>query len=148
MREGAGSLPPPTDPLFPEIRENMGCRGGVASVHLSQRDGCIRALRTWTLGRGGGCIGSADAPPPPQIPPPSSMASHPPLLHRPPPFSNYYASSSYEKGGPWWTSNTPFSNKWKRGWICDFMLIFPDLRENKFSEKTCFHYIMKLYNES
>nr|UYR50943.1 hypothetical protein [Morchella crassipes] len=27
-RKGAGSLPPPTDPLFPEFRENMGCGEG------------------------------------------------------------------------------------------------------------------------
>nr|UYR51059.1 hypothetical protein [Morchella crassipes] len=69
-REPAAS--PPTDPLFPEIRENMGCRGGVASVHLSQRDGCIRALRAWTLGRGG-VHRLCRCTPPPQISPPSEM---------------------------------------------------------------------------
>nr|UYR50778.1 hypothetical protein [Morchella crassipes] len=26
------------------------------------------------------------------------------------------------------TSNTPFSNKWKRGWICCFILILPDIQ--------------------
>nr|UYR51011.1 hypothetical protein [Morchella crassipes] len=31
-------------------------------------------------------------------------------------------------GGRPRASNTPFSNKWKRGWICCFILILPDIQ--------------------
>nr|UYR50954.1 hypothetical protein [Morchella crassipes] len=64
----AGSLPPPQT-LFSLKSGKIWAVVRLPSVHLSQRDGCIRALRAWTLGRGGGASALPMHPPPPKYPP-------------------------------------------------------------------------------